>query len=382
MLPESWTSFNPVRLIVGAGRVDELPTIVSGRTLIVTTRGATQRGLSTRVADGIGRDVLIHDAVRSNPTISDIDHAIDLFRDEQIDWIVGLGGGSAIDVAKVLSLGLAAPDLTIRDWLVSSKPWDAASPLPMVAIPTTAGTGSEVTPFATVWDGNAKRKHSVGTPILHPSVALVDPELTLSLPWNVTLSTGLDAYSQCFEAICNRYATPITTAIAERGLIAVPDALRILRDDPSSLAARTAMAVAALSSGLAISVTRTGLAHSISYPITAHLGVPHGLACGLALPGVLSFNAATDDGRLARVASLVGLTDAEAVAPFVLALYRDLEVPALLRSWIPDPAELLRFAPEMLTPGRSDNNVRPATASDLQHILNGTATWLAEVAGT
>ena len=107
MLPEAWTSFSPVRLIVGPGRVNELPAIVSGRTLIVTTRGATQRGLSARVADGIGHDVLIHDAVRSNPTISDIDHAIDLCRDEEIDWIVGLGGGSVIDVAKVLSLALA-----------------------------------------------------------------------------------------------------------------------------------------------------------------------------------------------------------------------------------------------------------------------------------
>ena len=211
MLPESWTSFNPVRLIVGAGRVDELPTIVSGRTLIVTTRGSTQRGLSTRVADGIGRDVLIHDAVRSNPTISDIDHAIDLFRDEQIDWIVGLGGGSAIDVAKVLSVALADRSRQPGGWFPPASAWKDVHPVPMVAVPTTAGTGSEVTPFATVWDAATKRKHSVGTPRMFATAAVVDPELTTSLPWDVTLSTGLDAYSQCFEAVVNRNRTPLTS---------------------------------------------------------------------------------------------------------------------------------------------------------------------------
>ena len=155
-----------------------------------------------------------------------------------------------------------------------------------------------------------------------PTAAVIDPELTTSLPWEVTLSTGLDAYSQCFEAIVNRNRTPLTSAIAEHGLALIPDALRTLRQDPESLPARSAMSVAALCSGLAISVTRTGLAHSMSYPITAHLGVPHGLACGICLPAVLRFNAERDDGSVADLAKRLNLIGPAAVVDSVMRAVR------------------------------------------------------------
>ena len=382
MLPEAWTSSSPVRLLVGAGRVNELPTIVAGRTLIVSTRGATQRGLSARVADGIGPDVLIHDNVRSNPTISDIDHAIDLYRDDQFDWIVGLGGGSVIDVAKVLSVALADRSRQLGSWFPTSSAWSDVRPIPMVAVPTTAGTGSEVTPFATVWDAVTKRKHSVGTPRMFATAAVVDPELTASLPWGVTLSTGLDAYSQCFEAILNRNRTPLTSAIAEHGLALIPDALRTLRQDPESLPARSAMSLAALCSGLAISVTRTGLAHSMSYPITAHLGVPHGLACGICLPAVLRFNAEHDDGSMAALAKRFNLIGPTAVVDSVMDLFDDLGVREAARSLIDDGSPLKPLAAEMLTTERAGNNPRPAGADDISRLIDEIEAWLGVTTGS
>ena len=374
-----WEYSNPVRILFGAGRLGELATLVGGRVLVVTTQGATRRGLTRRVTDQLQASG-VHDGVRPNPTLADVDRAIAEWRGKPIDAIVALGGGSAIDVGKVLSLALVAPDFALRRLLMADHPWDATEPLPLVAVPTTAGTGSEVTPFATLWDGEARKKLSVTTPRLHPSFALIDPELALTLPWDATLATGLDAYSQCFEAICNRNATPITTTLAELGIRLVPDALRALRSDPTSTQARSEMAEAALMSGLAISHTRTGLAHSISYPVTAHFGVPHGLACALALPAVLAFNIETDDGRLASVAADVGLDGPTALVPDLLELYDHLGVADALRPHLPDVGSLASLASEMLTPGRADNNIRPADIQDVMRILDATERWLTESA--
>lgn len=368
-----WEYGNPVRVLFGAGRLRELGSLVEGRALLVTTQGATRRGLTRRVTDQI--EAHVHDRVQPNPTLADVERAIMEWRDKPIDVIVALGGGSAIDVGKVLSLALVAPNFALPRLLEADHPWNATDPLPVVAIPTTAGTGSEVTPFATLWDGEVRRKLSVTTPRLHPRHALIDPELALTLPWDVTLATGLDAYSQCFEAICNRNATPLTTTFAERGLTLVPAAMRLLRTDPTSAQARSDMAEAALMSGLAISHTRTGLAHSISYPVTAHHGVPHGLACALALPAVLAFNVETDDGRLARVAAQAGLDGSAALVPDLLDLYNYLGVADAIRPHLSEVGPLASLAPEMLTPGRADNNIRRVDVEDLLGILATTERW-------
>jgi alcohol dehydrogenase len=229
-----------------------------------------------------------------------------------------------------------------------------------------------VTPFATVWDARAARKLSVADPRLFPTLALVDATLTLELGWEQTLSSGLDAYVQCFEAICNRNANPVTTAFAERGLAAIPAALRTLRGEPGSLAARASMAEAALLSGLAISHTRTALAHSMSYPITAHFGVPHGLACALVLPAVLEFNLEADDGRLDDAARRTGHQDAEELLGEVVALFRELGVAELAMPYLPGIDALDALAGEMLTPARSDNNLRVAVEADVRALLERT----------
>jgi alcohol dehydrogenase len=354
--------------------------MVSGRTLIVTTRGTVTRGLSTRVTADIGGDVLVYDGVRSNPTIADVGRAIDAYRDEHVDSIVGLGGGSVMDVAKVLSVALANRSHSDEAWYPPGPGWRDVAPVPMVAVPTTAGTGSEVTPFATVWDGETKRKHSVGSPRMHASAAVIDPELTVSLPWDVTLSTGLDAYSQCFEAIVNRNRTPLTSTIAEHGLTLIPGALRTLRTDPESPPARSAMSLAALCSGLAISVTRTGLAHSMSYPITAHLGVPHGLACAICLPAVLRFNSAEDDGSMEALARRTGTASAAALVKAVVDLFAELGVPQAARAHINDTADLRSVAGEMVTAERAGNNPRPAEAGDVDALVGEVAAWLESAA--
>ena len=363
---------NPTRIVAGPGSVDALGALARGRVLLVTTPGATERGTTGRLVDLIGADrVLVHDAVASNPTLEALDAAIGRLRGEQVETVVAAGGGSAIDTGKVLALALGSGGVDTRALVDHVGPGHTR--LALVAVPTTAGTGSEVTPFATVWDAAEQRKLSVASPGLFPDVAIVDAELTLGLGWEQTLSSGLDAYVQCMEAICSRNANTVTTAVAERGLALVPDALGLLHTEPETIDVRTQMAEAALLSGLAIAHTRTALAHSMSYPLTAHFGVPHGLACALVLPAVLEFNLAADDGRLAAVARRAGLAGPEALLDAVVDLVRELDVAGATAPYLPAFEALEALAPEMLTPARADNNLRTADEESVRAILRRTA---------
>jgi phosphonate metabolism-associated iron-containing alcohol dehydrogenase len=371
--PDLWEYQNPTRIIFGRGALRELPQRVSGRILLVTTPGHVRRGLARRVMELVDDDVLVHDRVFANPTANQLAQSIRELRGDRFDTIVALGGGSTIDSGKVLRASLASPAFDLHAALEAGFAAPSMHRARFVAVPTTAGTGSEVTPTATVWNGSAGGKQSIAGSDLLPDVALVDPELAVALPWDWTLGPGLDAYSQCFEAIWNRNATPVTTPLAIRGVQLVPDALRTLHADLSSLAARTAMAEAALLSGLAISQTRTALAHSMSYPVTAHLGLEHGLACALFLPAVLSFTLEVDDGRLAL---LKPSTTANELVDEVRQLFGDLGVADAVRTRIGPDADLQALAPGMLTAGRADNNLRPAELDDIRTLLVETEAWL------
>jgi alcohol dehydrogenase len=361
-------------VVFGDGALGVVGEMATGRVLLVASPGTTRRGLTGQVVRDLGADrVVVHDLVDSTPSIRSVDAAVQLLQHESFDTVVAIGGGSAIDTGKVLSLSLAAGGARVADLLQARGAYDVTQPVKLVAVPTTAGTGSEVTPFATVWDTTEGRKHSIGTPKLFPALALVDPGLTTSLDWEKTLGPGLDAYVQCFEAIWNRNASAPTTALAERGISLVPEALRQLHADPASTSARADMAEAALLSGLAISQTRTALAHSMSYPLTLRLGLPHGLACALVMPAVLEFNLDHDDGRLASVARRVGLDDADALLPYLMSLYDALGVADAVAHYVPDLEALGALVPEMHVVERADNNLRPVGDQEIRTIVRRTA---------
>lgn len=372
-----WDYHNPVSIRFGWGRLDEIRSGADGRCLIVTTAGATRRGLTARIQDLLGSDsTVVFDSVEANPSIESAEAAIETLVSSECGTVVAAGGGSAIDFGKVLAIALANPSLPLRQALVEPALLRDLRTVRLIAVPTTSGTGSEVTPFATLWDHVERRKHSLASPQMFPAVAILDPELTLSLPWESTLSPGLDAFSQCFEAIWNRSATPLTSALAQRGLSLAPDALRRLKKDPALKQARTDMLEASLFSGLAISRTRTALAHSISYPITAHFGLPHGLACSFTLPALLAFNQEADDGRLLSVVREFGLDTAEQLKHYILKLFEDLGMVETFREYVTDYAMLYELIPEMITPGRADNNLRSADLDDVRDILKATEAWM------
>jgi alcohol dehydrogenase len=373
MSPDAWEFHNPTRITFGAGAIDRLPTVARGRALLVTSQGHTKRGTTERIRALYPDPISVHDQVRSNPTISALVGTTNAAREANPDVVIALGGGSVIDSAKVARLAVMDPTFDVRTAVAGGYGFAGAA-VPLVAIPTTAGTGSEVTPTATIWDDTTHRKHSLADGSLFPSSAIVDPELAVNLGWHSTLSPGLDAFVQCFESIWNVNASPVPTELAARGIGLIPDALRSLRLDPTDTGSRGAMAEGALLSGLAISQTRTALAHSLSYPVTAHLGLAHGLACALFLPAVLKFNLDSDDGRMQLLRA-----DGSGDDPLesVLSLFAELEVASAIREEIGARPDLRSLADEMLTTDRSRNNLRPVEREDVRDIVASTERWLA-----
>ncbi len=205
---------------------------------------------------------------------------------DEIEVIVALGGGSVIDTAKVMSA--CDGDFTnVQRLLETGEGRENLSEIPIIAIPTTSGTGSEVTGFSTVWDIESMKKHSLNLPGPYCESALVDPELTLGAPRSLTISTGLDALSHAIEGIWNINANPATTSLAVTAAREVIDVLPDLADDLDNLELRTRMSRAALIAGISVSNTRTALAHSLSYAITIEHGTPHGIACSFSLPDLI-----------------------------------------------------------------------------------------------
>lgn len=289
----AWSHFNPVSIHAGSGSLSTLPAHArDGALLLVTTAGFTRRGLTARVLNLLGAArVTVYDQVTPNPELDDLEAATTQFRDLGITQIIALGGGSVLDAAKVLAVTLPSEEdkpltLTLRE----GRPQQWQKKLPLIAIPTTSGTGAEVTPFATVWDKTTHKKHSVTGDLIYPDLALLDPELTLTLPYEETLYTGLDAISHALESLWNKNRTPVSEVWAFQALTLANDALPKVLATPNDAAARENMQQASVLAGLAISQTRTAIAHSISYPLTSHFGVPHGLACSFTLPYLIIQN--------------------------------------------------------------------------------------------
>lgn len=367
-----WGYFNPVRIVCASGACVRLGEHVQHeRLLLVTSAGFRRRGLVDRIAAALGTRLAgVVDDVSPNPDVDDIDRQAAAARSLAPDLVVGLGGGSSIDTAKALARLLPQPaGTTLASHFREGAPLAPVRALPLVAIPTTAGTGAEVTPFGTVWDFAQGRKYSVAGEDMYPSVAVLDPELTLGLPLDVTLSSGLDAVSHALESTWNRNATPVTLGLATKSLQLSIPALPRLKSDPNDILARRTMMEASLLSGLAISQTRTALAHSISYPLTARFNLAHGIACSFTLPALLRFNAEADDGRLHDLARALGLGGVVEFDAKLRALLLDLNVASSLRKCISDDADAMALVGEMLTPGRADNNLRQADLADVGQLL-------------
>jgi alcohol dehydrogenase class IV len=313
------------------------------------------------------------DGISSNPTVDDLLRSLYSVPSETPDVIVAVGGGSSIDMAKALSAlwYLKSGEVARSDVLsciVNKQYLTAKTRMPVCGIPTTAGTGSEVTKWATIWDPQGRAKLSVEAPWLTPERAYVVPEFTVSMPPRLTLATGLDALCHAVEAYWAKASNPMARELSKASIRLIVEHLpKILAGDGRDLALRQKMCLGSLFSGLAFSQTRTTACHSISYPLTMMYGIEHGLACAITLAGVLETNAP-------EVEEIDGLYGALGVrSPGELQAWLDSVCDGIvklrLRSFGVEERNIPAITEGSFTLGRMDNNPVALGRNEVSAIL-------------
>ena len=314
------------------------------------------RGAVGQLISRCGPPVAILDCVEANPTVSGV---VDLAGQiPDCDVVVAIGGGSVIDAAKGI-ITLRDPEMN-ADLLIEHLSEGVALPasmsvIPIIAVPTTAGTGSEVTRWGTIW-GDDGIKFSVTDPKLWPAHAVLDPKLFFSMPHTLTLATGLDALSHEMEAVWNRRHTEATDAISRAAIGLLWKHLEATLDSPEDVELRARIQTASLLAGLAMGTTQTALAHSISYPFTARCGIPHGIACSFTLAEVARYNIEAEPGRLSSIAE--GLSCSIPDIPVVIEDWFDrLGLGDEISKYVtPDITD--EFSDNLITRARAANNIR------------------------
>jgi alcohol dehydrogenase class IV len=304
-------TFNTVGSIVfgegAAARIGELAAARGWtRVLLVTDPGIVKLGMAARAVEALdeaGVIASVYDRVEADPPEPVVLAAVEAARHFGADAVIGLGGGSSLDVAKLVAL-LASGRETLK---AVYGVGNAKGPrLPLMLVPTTAGTGSEVTPISIVTTGTSEKMGAV-SPVLLPDVALLDPELTYGLPPHVTAATGIDAMVHAVEAHASASANnnPVSRALAREALRLMGAALERAVKDGSDRAARADMLLGSMLAGQAFANSPVAAVHALAYPIGGHFHVPHGLSNALVLPHVLRFNAETAGHLYAEIAAIV-----------------------------------------------------------------------------
>ena len=253
-----------------------------------------------------GREVLTWGNIRGEPTVEVFREALAAARDARAECIIGLGGGSPLDVAKLVAALLHSKQDVTEAFGIGNLSGTRSAYL--ACLPTTAGTGSEVSPNAILLDEAANLKKAAISPQLVPDAAYVDPLLTLSVPPDVTAATGMDALTHCIEAYANRFAHPLIDPIALAGIGLIARNLARLMTDDQDVAARTAVAQGSLYGGMCLGPVNTAAVHALSYPLGSEFHVAHGVSNAVLLPHVLEFNLPAAPKRYADIAVAMGAT--------------------------------------------------------------------------
>ena len=334
---------SPTRLVQRLGAIKELGTeaglLGMRRPLLVTDAGVKAAGLLDTALEALrGSDVepVVFDKVKANPGVELVDAGAAEYRAQGCDGLVAIGGGSSMDTAKGIGV-VAVHDGSIVDYEWGRSPIRSRIP-PMIAVPTTAGTGSEVTLWAVITDPKRKIKFNVGgTPDSASWVALIDPELTVKLPPAVTAGTGMDALAHAVECFTMSYHQPFTDAVALLAMEYVARYLRVAFSQAQNLEARYHMSAAAMLAGLAYGTDSAGAAHAMSQTAGGVHDAPHGALTARLLGPVMEYNHAGEPERFARMASAFGLETrgvstwraAEKAVEYVHQLTSDVEIPGM-----------------------------------------------------
>ena len=378
---KSFTYHIPTQIEFGNGLIAKLPSYVrslkASRAIVVGDPGVERAGLVEKVSSILkagGIATVVFTDVESDPATRSVDEGVVLGKDHKADVVVGIGGGSALDTAKAIGLMLTNKG-NIRDYVGIDKVPLAGAPV--IAVPTTAGTGSELTIWSVLSDKVQKVKISVGSTLNCAKIALLDPELTLSLPSAITATTGMDALTHALESYVNTATQPISEAMSEQAMVLIAKSLRTAVNDGSNLEARGDMLLASTIAAMAFNNTRLGVVHAFAMPLGAKFGIPHGLVNAIMLPEVMRFNHLSNAKKFARIAEIFGedisgLSAEQAALLSVDAISKlraDVGISAKLSNFGVTPERLDEVIEEALQSGNVPVNPRQPTHDDMRALL-------------
>lgn len=322
-----WSYSQPVKIIFGTNKIRNLNEILLGMNLenglLVCDPRFKEDGLANKVieySNGLLTEVFYN--IRPNPTVENVDECAALLREKKCTFIVALGGGSSLDCAKAAA-SCAVTKYSICDFHNGSRKF-TKDHLPLIAIPTTSGTGSEVTPVAVLSDVARGVKAPIAHDNFFPDLAIIDPSLTLTVPQKVTASTGLDVLAHALEGFWSKNHQPICDAMALHAAKLTFEYLPKAYENGEDIEAREKMSEASVIAGLAFGLPKTAASHACSFPLTNLYHIPHGEACALTLDYFTRLNATVDDGRLHLFAKDVGFSDANDMADRIFEMKRSM----------------------------------------------------------
>ena len=357
--------FNPVKILKTNSWQDELNKSIKNlkisTPIIVTTPGNRKRLSLDLKFDPQS----IFSDVGNNPNFEDVVNVIEFCKKNIFDGVIALGGGSAMDLAKVVVAHLCLEKTDIYELIDYKEKFPRT--IPSIFLPTTHGTASEVTMWGTIWSMKEKKKYSISHPSLYPTIAILDGNLTMSLPLDISITTVMDALSHSFEAIWNKKANSTSTEFSISAICSIIKNVILLKRNQSDLEIRNNLLKASALAGLAFSNTTTAAAHSISYPLTIYYGIPHGIASSISLIPLLEINGEFIKEPLQKICSNNNISIYE-LKKSIINIPRNV-IPFTLEEWGISKNQIKFLAQKSFTKGRMDNNIVDLSEKDVYNIL-------------
>jgi alcohol dehydrogenase class IV len=369
----------PTAVKFGVGRIAELPEMCKAlglkRPLIVTDPGlASLPMIKDAVArnEAAGLPTAVFSDIKGNPNGRNVEDGLKVFRAGKHDGVIAFGGGSALDAGKAVALmsGQKHPIWAFEDVGDNWKLVDPAGVAPIIAVPTTSGTGSEVGRVSVITNEETHEKKLIFHPKVQPSIVIEDPALTVGLPPKITAATGMDALAHCLEAYCVPSYHPMADGIAVEGMRLIKDWLPVAVKDGKNLEARANM-MAAATMGATAFQKGLGAIHSLSHPIGAVYDTHHGLTNAVVMPYVMQFNRKAIDEKMTRLASWLGLKNPsyDAVLDWVLALRKEVGIPNTLKDLGVDKAKLDSLSQAAFNDPSTGGNPVPAGVAEMRQMF-------------
>ncbi len=360
-----WIYSEPVRIVFGKGKLSELSNeikkIDGQKGLIISSPSFVKNGLINKILQANPSIKVVFSEVAPNPDVQECDTCSELIQKNNCDFVIALGGGSVIDCAKAAA-SFSTTNIKALEYLKGNYPIPAKA-LPIIAIPTTAGTGSEITSVSVLSDHTTGLKKPLNDPHFFATVAIVDPELTYSVPPYITACTGMDVLCHALEAYWNIHHLPVCDALAVQALKNVFKYLPTAYKQPNNEEAREKMAEASVLAGLAFCVPRTTSSHACSYPLTSMFNIAHGDACGLTIDYFCKINAQQEqDGRINDLAQTLGFADGLALAEAITKLKLELGLLTNLKQYAIDDQKLEELVQASKNPIIKNNPVEISDA--------------------